>query len=121
MLVEISTGELIDKITILQIKAFNISDPVKNANINYELGILKGSARSEIKIDYDDDYKKLYNINWCIWQVEDKIRKKEKEECFDEEFIELARAVYIYNDERAKVKKEINLKTESKIVEEKSY
>lgn len=121
--VPISPGELIDKITILEIKAANISDATKLANVKVELQLLqetwRGSAYANSNIDAE--WKQLRDINKKLWDIEDDIRDKERERKFDQEFIELARAVYVTNDERAVVKKQINTKLGSKIVEEKSY
>lgn len=121
--VPISPGELVDKLTILEIKAANISDAAKLANVKVELQLLqetwRGSAHGSV--DIDAEWQQLRDINKKLWDIEDQIRDKERERRFDQEFIELARAVYVTNDERAAVKKQINTKLGSKIVEEKSY
>ena len=123
ILVPISPGELIDKITILQIKSDRMTDPAKVANVRTELALLQTTwqssphAQHDIQKEWDD----LRRINETLWDVEDKIRDKEREGRFDQEFIELARAVYVTNDERAAVKRTINTKLGSRIVEEKSY
>ena len=121
--VPISPGELVDKLTILEIKAANISDATKLANVKVELQLLqetwRGSAHASV--DIAAEWKQLRDINKKLWDIEDQIRDKERERRFDQEFIELARAVYITNDERAAVKKQINTRLGSKIVEEKSY
>jgi hypothetical protein len=121
--VPISPGELIDKLTILEIKAANISDATKLANVNIELQLLQETWRSSAfaSANIDAEWKQLRDINKKLWDIEDDIRDKERERKFDQEFIELARAVYFTNDERAAVKKQINTKLGSKIVEEKSY
>jgi hypothetical protein len=121
--VPISPGELIDKLTILEIKAANIRDAAKLANVNVELQLLQETWRSSAfaNANIDAEWKLLREINKKLWDVEDLIRDKEREKKFDHEFIELARAVYFTNDERATVKKTINTKLGSKIVEEKSY
>jgi hypothetical protein len=121
--VPIAPGELIDKLTILEIKAANISDAAKLANVKVELQLLQDTWRSSAhaSTDIDAEWKQLRDINKKLWDIEDQIRDKERERRFDQEFIELARAVYITNDERAAVKKQINTKLGSKIVEEKSY
>jgi hypothetical protein len=121
--VPISPGELIDKLTILEIKAANISDAAKLANVNIELQLLQETWRSSAfaSANIDAEWKQLRDINKKLWDIEDDIRDKERERKFDQEFIELARAVYFTNDERAAVKKQINTKLGSKIVEEKSY
>ncbi len=123
MIVEapVSLGELVDKITILRIKSRNISDPLKLKNVNEELNTL-GTVLSHLNIpDTLSEFQSLENINAELWDIEDKIRVKESRKEFDQEFIELARSVYVTNDRRAKVKKDINLKVGSELVEEKSY
>ena len=121
--VPISPGELIDKITILEIKAANISDAAKLTNVKVELQLLQETWRTSAYAsnNIDAEWKQLRDVNKKLWDIEDDIRDKERERKFDQEFIELARAVYINNDERAAVKKTINTKLGSKIVEEKSY
>jgi orotate phosphoribosyltransferase-like protein len=121
--VPISPGELIDKITILEIKAANISDVAKLANVKVELQLLQDTWRTSdyANVDIDAEWSRLREINKKLWDIEDAIRDKERQRKFDQEFIELARSVYITNDERAAVKKQINTKLGSKIVEEKSY
>ena len=121
--VPISPGELVDKLTILEIKAANISDVSKLANVKVELQLLQETWRSSAyaSTDIAAEWKQLRDINKKLWDIEDDIRDKERERKFDQEFIELARAVYVTNDERAAVKKQINTKLGSTIVEEKSY
>ena len=121
--VPISPGELIDKLTILEIKSANIRDAAKLANVNVELKLLQDTWRSSAfaNATIDAEWTLLREINKKLWDIEDLIRDKEREKKFDQEFIELARAVYFTNDERATVKKQINTKLGSKIVEEKSY
>jgi len=121
--VPVSPGELIDKLTILEIKAANITDAAKLANVNVELKLLQETWRASdfAKVNIDAEWKQLRDINKQLWDIEDDIRDKEREKKFDQEFIELARAVYVTNDQRAAVKKVINTKLGSKIVEEKSY
>jgi hypothetical protein len=121
--VPISPGELIDKLTILEIKAANMTDATKLANVNIELKLLQETWRSSAfaNANIDAEWKQLREINKKLWDIEDEIRDQERERKFDQEFIELARAVYVTNDERAAVKKQINTKLGSKIVEEKSY
>lgn len=121
--VPVSPGELIDKLTILEIKAASIGDAAKLANVNAELRLLQETWRASAfaSADIDAEWKQLREINKKLWDIEDDIRDKERERRFDQEFIELARAVYVTNDERAAVKKQINTKLGSKIVEEKSY
>jgi len=121
--VPISPGELIDKITILEIKAANITDATKLANVKVELQLLQEtwSTSHYASTNIDAEWKQLRDVNKQLWDIEDDIRDKERQRQFDQQFIELARAVYIRNDERAAVKKTINTKLGSKIVEEKSY
>ncbi len=121
--VPISPGELIDKITILQIKSERITDPLKVANVRNELALLEATWRESAfsTSDIDAEWASLRRINQKLWDVEDLLREKERVRTFDQEFIDLARAVYFTNDERAAVKREINTKLGSKIVEEKSY
>ena len=124
MKVEISIGELLDKISILEIKLLNIKDEEKSKNVYKELQTLNPYFQDlldEYGLKIKNLYIKLSNINKTLWNIEDDIREKEKAEEFDEEFVELARSVYITNDQRAAVKKEINLLTKSELVEEKSY
>ena len=122
MKVEISDGELLDKISILQIKLERISDESKLNNIRTEY-----TALTEIGVKLLEDeqvsvlYSKVKEVNETLWDLEDDIRMKEKAKIFDEEFIRLAREIYQTNDSRAEVKKEINLLTGSLFVEEKSY
>jgi hypothetical protein len=123
MKVEVSNGELIDKITILEIKQSQIQDPEKLENVKKELSILIEAALDEdlhSKIG-DDLYKQLLEVNMALWITEDSIRKLEGEQTFDEEFVKLARSVYILNDERSRIKRRINETTSSILVEEKSY
>ena len=121
--VELSVGELLDKISILQIKAERIVDPSKLENINKELDVLmslwKDSAYSNNNLESETN--ELKAINEELWAIEDKIRDKERNRVFDKGFIELARAVYIANDKRADIKRIINSKTGSELIEEKSY
>jgi hypothetical protein len=123
ILVPISPGELLDKITILRIKATRIRDSAKLANVRAELEWLErvwrdsGAAIPAIAADEAE----LQRVNSALWDIEDHIRDKERAGAFDAEFIELARAVYFANDERAAAKKRINTALGSRIVEEKSY
>lgn len=124
MKIEISIGELIDKLSILEIKLTNIKDSKKSINVYKELETLNPYFQ-DLLDEYGLKIKSLYTeisrINKVLWDIEDAIRDKEKAKEFDEEFVELARSVYITNDQRAAVKKEINLLTKSELVEEKSY
>ena len=121
--IELSVGELLDKISILQIKAERIVDPSKLENINKELDVLmslwRDSAYSNNNLESETN--ELKAINEELWAIEDKIRDKERNRVFDKGFIELARAVYITNDKRADIKRIINSKTGSELIEEKSY
>lgn len=121
--VPISPGELIDKITILQIKAARITDAAKLANVRTELDLLESTWRASAyaAADIATQWAQLKTINEKLWDIEDRIRDKERARAFDGEFIELARAVYVTNDERAAVKRTINTRLGSRIVEEKSY
>jgi hypothetical protein len=123
LLVPISPGELIDKLTILEIKSARMSDAAKLQNVRTELGLLmqtwQASAYSAIDIRHEWDG--LREVNGQLWDIEDRIRDKERERAFDQEFVELARAVYVTNDERAAIKRRINVKLGSSLVEEKSY
>jgi tRNA A37 threonylcarbamoyladenosine dehydratase len=124
MIVEIpvSVGELVDKITILRIKSRRIADSVKLENVNKELQQLNSVfGKLKLPVDILPEFQRLENINNELWNVEDKIREKEKNRQFDEYFIATARLVYVLNDERASIKKEINMKVGSDLVEEKSY
>jgi hypothetical protein len=119
MQIEVSNGEILDKQTILCIKKEKITDESKLENIQKELSMLNDVIN---EIDYYiADYIKLLIVNRKLWEVEDEIRLCEKEDRFDDYFITLARQVYILNDERAAIKKQINLSTGSSLVEEKSY
>jgi hypothetical protein len=121
--VPVSFGELIDKITILEIKSKQMTDPAKLANVRNELQQLNATwaAHPASATDIADERARLLAVNEALWDIEDRIRLKEKAQAFDQEFIELARAVYFRNDERAAVKREINHKLGSQLVEEKSY
>ena len=119
----VSFGELIDKITILEIKSRRIADEAKLANVRNELDLLNATWANHAasQTDIGDERARLFAVNELLWDIEDKIRLKERAQAFDQEFIELARAVYFRNDERAAFKREINLKLGSQLVEEKSY
>ena len=121
--VPVSYGELIDKITILEIKAARISDSAKLSNVRVELDLLDTTWRDDAAAGRDiaAERAQLRAVNEALWDIEDRIRVKEKDKAFDAEFIELARSVYIRNDERARIKRAINEKLGSTLVEEKSY
>ena len=121
--VELSYGEMLDKVTILQIKSERMTDAAKVANVTKELDLLNGLWKSDEKssIDITEEIAGLKKINEALWEIEDDIRDKERAKEFDEKFIELARSVYVTNDQRANIKKVINVKLGSDLVEEKSY
>lgn len=121
MKIDVSTGELVDKVTILEIKLEKISDQEKLLNVRREYRILSKSMEALGITPGSPDYIELKCINLKIWKTEDEIRKKEFQRDFGEEFIRLARSVYFDNDTRAAVKKRINTKHKSLIVEEKEY
>ncbi len=123
ILVPVSPGELLDKITILRLKVARLQEASQLANVKLELSLLErtwqecGAAAAELGADEHA----LHAVNERLWDIEDRIRDKEARQSFDRDFIELARAVYIANDERAAIKKRINLRLGSRLVEEKSY
>jgi hypothetical protein len=122
MQVEISNGELLDKLSILLIKVRNITDTDKLHNVQTEIDILSPLCEtllvnSDIKVLFDE----LLIVNTELWDVEDFLREKERVKEFDTDFIEFARRVYYTNDKRARIKKQINLLSNSSIIEEKSY
>ena len=121
--VPVSYGELIDKITILEIKSERIDDAEKLANVRHERDLLERtwSDAATGLADIGDARARLKKVNEALWDIEDKIRLKESARAFDDEFVELARSVYVTNDQRANIKKEINLALGSELVEEKSY
>jgi len=121
--VPVSLGELIDKISILIIKTERISDAAKLANVRAELDALQQAwqAHPASRIDIDPLCAELKAVNEMLWEIEDAIRLKDKAQAFDDEFIKLARSVYRHNDERARIKKQINLVLGSGYIEEKSY
>jgi len=120
MQIEISNGELLDKLSILEIKQEKIKDPAKLQNVISEYALIKPLCDNLIK-DVSDLYFSLVDINRALWEIEDTIRDLERNQRFDDEFIQTARKVYRYNDRRAHIKKEINRLTGSGLVEEKSY
>ncbi len=123
VLVPVSPGELLDKITILRIKVARMHDAAKLANVKLELSLLEQTWKDSGAGPHDValDERALENVNGQLWDIEDRIRDKEAHQTFDREFIDLARAVYICNDERAAIKKRINLQLGSRLIEEKSY
>ena len=123
ILIPISPGELLDKLTILQIKVERMTDPVKVANVKTELDMLSKVWSEAVEVDTEITAltAELKSVNEALWEIEDDIRDQERGKRFGERFIELARAVYVTNDERANAKKKVNLHLNSTIVEEKSY
>jgi len=121
--VPVSPGEVLDKITILEIKSERINDPGKVANVRRELELLLEPWRSSVTQDdtVERIHGELKTINETLWEIEDGIRDKERAREFDQQFIELARSVYVTNDRRADAKKALNMYLGSEIVEEKSY
>ena len=122
MKIKVSIGEIVDKLTILEIKKENIKDENKLVDIVKEYNYLKDIVVNEIGFSIEsDEYIDLLNTNKKLWDIEDRIRYKEKRKSFDNEFIDLARSVYFTNDVRASQKKQINLKLNSEFIEHKSY
>ncbi len=123
ILVPISPGELLDKITILRIKCVRITDAAKLDNVRRELSRLERSWAASVPAATDlvAEEAELARVNAALWDIEDRIRAHEFEQRFDAGFIELARSVYLRNDERAAIKRRINLKLASELIEEKSY
>lgn len=121
--IPIAVGELIDKITILEIKTERISDQQKLENIENELTLLNDRRKTSsiASVDIAQQQQQLKTVNETLWDIEDEIRTKEYRGEFDTHFIKLARSVYIKNDKRAALKREINELTGSELVEEKSY
>ena len=122
MIIEISIGEAFDRLTILKIKSEKIKDEAKLTNVMKEYFYLQNLLSEELEVNEEnEDFKRLLEINETLWEVEDLLREFEAKQSFGFEFIELARSVYVLNDDRARVKKEINLAYGSQFVEEKSY
>ena len=120
--ISVSLGELVDKISILMIKQKNIKETIKLKNVNKELETLNNTLKKYIKEQELENYlNTLLDINTKLWNIEDDIRKCERLKKFDQTFIDLARSVYFTNDERAKIKKNINKTFGSELVEVKSY
>lgn len=123
ILMPVSPGELLDKITILRIKSARMSDAAKLANVRHELQLLEQTWAAAVPagVALADEERALQAVNERLWDVEDRLRDLEADRRFDAEFIELARAVYVTNDERATLKKRVNAQLGSRLVEEKSY
>ncbi len=120
MQIEVSNGEIIDKLTVIQIKLERIKDEAKLVNLRKEFEVLSQVASKIIETD-SPLYQSLYKVNCELWDIEDHIRDLERNKDFGEDFINTARSVYIKNDERSRIKREINLATSSSLIEEKSY
>jgi hypothetical protein len=120
MKIEVSNGEIIDKLTILEIKLEKIGDPEKRRNIQKEYDLLSAAAAGILPKE-DPLYRQLREVNLRLWEIEDRIRELERRKDFGEEFITTARSVYHENDQRAALKRQINEKTGSGLTEEKSY
>jgi hypothetical protein len=120
MKIEVSNGEIIDRLTIIQIKLERIKDKAKLVNLKKEYNELIRASSSIISTS-DPLYLALYEVNCELWDIEDHIRDLEREKNFGDDFITTARAVYIKNDKRSMLKREINIKTSSGLIEEKSY
>ena len=123
ILAPVSAGELIDKITILRVKAQRINDPAKEANVQTELALLEATAGRELQPspELEQLTSELTEINAALWDIEDGKRDCERRQDFGPDFVDLARRVYMDNDKRAAVKRRINMLVGSEIVEEKSY
>ena len=120
MQIEVSNGEIIDKLTVIQIKLERIKDEAKLVNLKKEFEVLSQVASKIIETD-SPLYQSLYKVNCELWDIEDHIRDLERNKDFGEDFINTARSVYIKNDERSRIKREINVTTSSSLIEEKSY
>ncbi len=120
MKIEVSNGEIVDKLTIIEIKLANIQDEQKRINLKSEYDILNVAVESIISKEHPL-YLELLEINGKLWNIEDRIRELEKSKDFGDEFIQVARSVYFTNDQRSDVKRKINLLTNSSLFEEKSY
>lgn len=121
MKIEVSNGELIDKITILYIKTQKVKNEAKLINIRKEYELLSEDMKELGINEKTPEFQELITVNTALWEIEDKIRIKEAKQEFDDEFIQLARSVYFENDTRAEIKKRINEMTQSLLVEEKEY
>jgi hypothetical protein len=120
MNIEVSNGEIMDKLSIIQIKLERIKDESKLLNLRKEFDVLKKAADSILSLD-DPLYRALYDVNCELWDIEDHIRDLEREKNFGPDFVQTARSVYFRNDKRSEIKREINIKTSSGLIEEKSY
>jgi len=120
MKIEVSNGEIIDKLTIIQIKLERIKDKTKLGNLQKEYKILAEASSSIISMD-DPLYIALYKVNCDLWDIEDRIRDFERKKNFADDFVSTAREVYMKNDKRSELKREINIRISSGLIEEKSY
>ncbi|PIE47868.1 MAG: hypothetical protein CSA40_02055 [Flavobacteriales bacterium] len=120
MKIEVSNGEIVDKLTIIELKLKYIQDKAKRKNLKTEYEVLDKAVAQIIAKDHKL-YQELLSINQELWDIEDTIRDLERQKDFGEKFIETARAVYFTNDRRSEVKKKINELTGSQLIEEKSY
>jgi hypothetical protein len=120
MRIEVSNAEIIDKLTIIQIKLERIKDESKIKNLRKEYKELKNTSSSILAIN-DPLFKALYDVNCELWDIEDHIRDLERRKDFGEDFIRTSRSVYFKNDKRSEIKREINIRTSSGLIEEKSY
>jgi len=121
MKVEVSTGELVDKVTILEIKLERITDPRKLDNVRREYDLLTEALAGAGIARESAEFRELKGINVELWEIEDRIRVKERSGEFDAEFVQLARSVYLANDRRSEAKRRINLATGSSLIEEKQH
>jgi len=120
MKIEVSNGEIVDKLTIIEIKLLRIKDKTKQLNLKKEYEILDAAVMDIIGKDHPL-YRELFNVNLKLWDIEDRIREMEKTKNFGNDFIETARSVYFTNDRRSEIKRKINRQTGSDLIEEKSY
>ncbi len=121
MKIDVSNGELVDKVTILSIKLNKFKSKEKLQNVRKEFDLLYQSMASIGITEDTSEFQDLFKINLTLWEIEDQIRSKEARKEFDNEFIRLARRVYFKNDKRAKIKMQINITTHSSLIEEKEY
>jgi len=121
MQIEVSHGELVDKVSILKIKLDRIASPQKRVNIQKEFDLLYEKLAAIQITEQSESFQQLLAINTRLWEIEDTIREKEAKGEFDDDFITLARQVYFQNDKRSQVKRDINIQTGSTIIEEKAY
>jgi hypothetical protein len=121
MKIDVSNGELVDKVTILSIKLNKFVSREKRQNVQKEFQLLYQSMLAIGISEETSEYKDLLKVNLALWEIEDQIRSKEARKEFDNEFIRLARRVYFENDKRSEIKRKINIATDSKLIEEKEY